>query len=266
MNPILPIGRILGINKGLIMRKILIGTAVALFSMCGLADASTLTVDYFTVTNTGSTTGDFGPCCSSPTPATLPYINVGDALGPNGLPVSHVGAGFPNSPTMLGASNQILWWTPSVANGIAANGTNTVTLPFSDGTFFAPQGTGSGNGSLFQTAILLGTLSGSGPASLSVTGDDDVLVYVNGKYVGGTPGVHGAETTSVALGSIFNGESLEIFYADRAESQAVLDLTLTGATVNAVPEPSTWAMMILGFVGVGLMAYRRKPKPTFRFA
>ena len=31
-------------------------------------------------------------------------------------------------------------------------------------------------------------------------------------------------------------------------------LTLT----TAVPEPSTWAMMILGFVGVGFMAYRRK--------
>jgi len=26
----------------------------------------------------------------------------------------------------------------------------------------------------------------------------------------------------------------------------------------AVPEPSTWAMLILGFVGVGLMAYRRR--------
>ena len=28
--------------------------------------------------------------------------------------------------------------------------------------------------------------------------------------------------------------------------------------VSAVPEPSTWAMMILGFAGVGFMAYRRK--------
>jgi hypothetical protein len=28
--------------------------------------------------------------------------------------------------------------------------------------------------------------------------------------------------------------------------------------VSAVPEPSTWAMMIFGFVGVGFMAYRRK--------
>jgi PEP-CTERM motif len=38
------------------------------------------------------------------------------------------------------------------------------------------------------------------------------------------------------------------------------------AGVSAVPEPSTWGMMILGFMGVGFMAYRRKAKPGFRFA
>jgi hypothetical protein len=30
------------------------------------------------------------------------------------------------------------------------------------------------------------------------------------------------------------------------------------ATIAAVPEPSTWAMMILGFAGVGYVAYRRR--------
>ena len=35
--------------------------------------------------------------------------------------------------------------------------------------------------------------------------------------------------------------------------------------VAAVPEPSTWAMMILGFTGVGFMAYRRRNQmPAFR--
>jgi PEP-CTERM motif len=33
-----------------------------------------------------------------------------------------------------------------------------------------------------------------------------------------------------------------------------------GVFVLAVPEPSTWAMMILGFVGVGFMGYRRSRK------
>jgi hypothetical protein len=30
--------------------------------------------------------------------------------------------------------------------------------------------------------------------------------------------------------------------------------------VSAVPEPSTWAMMILGFAGIGFIAYRRRNK------
>jgi hypothetical protein len=35
---------------------------------------------------------------------------------------------------------------------------------------------------------------------------------------------------------------------------------------SPVPEPSTWAMMILGFAGVGFMAYRRKSKPALAAA
>jgi hypothetical protein len=33
---------------------------------------------------------------------------------------------------------------------------------------------------------------------------------------------------------------------------------------SAVPEPSTWAMMVLGFLGVGFMAYRRRGHSSFR--
>ncbi len=34
--------------------------------------------------------------------------------------------------------------------------------------------------------------------------------------------------------------------------------SFAAAVVTDVPEPSTWAMMILGFTGVGFMAYRRR--------
>lgn len=35
-----------------------------------------------------------------------------------------------------------------------------------------------------------------------------------------------------------------------------------GAGITAaVPEPSTWAMLLLGFAGIGFMAYRQKSKP-----
>ena len=44
-------------------------------------------------------------------------------------------------------------------------------------------------------------------------------------------------------------------------SQAYNGLTVIATNgVAAVPEPSTWAMMILGFAGVGAMAYRRSRK------
>jgi hypothetical protein len=39
-----------------------------------------------------------------------------------------------------------------------------------------------------------------------------------------------------------------------------------GLQVTAVPEASTWAMMILGFLGVGFVAYRRRSNHSFRLA
>jgi hypothetical protein len=44
-------------------------------------------------------------------------------------------------------------------------------------------------------------------------------------------------------------------YLDEVSVEAV-----AAVPVAAVPEPSTWAMMILGFAGVGFMAYRRSRK------
>ncbi len=42
--------------------------------------------------------------------------------------------------------------------------------------------------------------------------------------------------------------------------------TGTMTAITSVPEPSTWAMMILGFAGVGFMTYRRRNQATLREA
>jgi hypothetical protein len=39
---------------------------------------------------------------------------------------------------------------------------------------------------------------------------------------------------------------------------------VSGVITAAVPESSTWAMMILGFMGVGFLAYRRRAQPSLR--
>jgi hypothetical protein len=46
----------------------------------------------------------------------------------------------------------------------------------------------------------------------------------------------------------------------------VMDDFLYGEPVAGVPEPSTWAMLLLGFAAVGFMAYRRKLRPALMAA
>ena len=48
--------------------------------------------------------------------------------------------------------------------------------------------------------------------------------------------------------------------------RATFESFLTVTAVTSVPEPSTWAMMILGFCGLGFMAYRRKSKSALMAA
>ena len=58
--------------------------------------------------------------------------------------------------------------------------------------------------------------------------------------------------------------SLTEVYTINANGSGTASSTIN---ISAVPEPSTWAMMILGFIGVGFMAYRRNDKQAgFRFA
>jgi hypothetical protein len=54
-----------------------------------------------------------------------------------------------------------------------------------------------------------------------------------------------------------------IWSAPDATGMAFFSTTIS---MSAVPEPSTWAMMILGFAAVGFMAYRRKSKVALRLA
>jgi len=71
-----------------------------------------------------------------------------------------------------------------------------------------------------------------------------------------------------------SGLSTDDFVANSELAYFAADLTNgtnTGSQawetrVSAVPEASTWAMMILGFFGVGFMAYRRKGQAALRLA
>jgi hypothetical protein len=77
------------------------------------------------------------------------------------------------------------------------------------------------------------------------------------------------DATGIALLNAAQGGTF-IFGGGTAET--TVESQLFGYTVGlpaaqldlsaAVPEPSTWAMMLLGFAGIGFIAYRRKSKPA----
>ena len=50
------------------------------------------------------------------------------------------------------------------------------------------------------------------------------------------------------------------------ETFAAYGPALDNVSVTAVPEASTWAMLLLGFMGVGFMAYRSKSNASLRVA
>jgi len=56
----------------------------------------------------------------------------------------------------------------------------------------------------------------------------------------------------------FSNVAGKLSFVDLGPSDQIGNLIDNVVVTTGVPEPSTWAMMVLGFFGVGLLAYRRK--------
>jgi hypothetical protein len=80
----------------------------------------------------------------------------------------------------------------------------------------------------------------STPLTLTYGAYTDPGVYVNYSVTSAT-GIGGFSFDGAALGNT-----------------SIDNVVATDNLVAGVPEPSTWAMMILGFAGIGFMTYRRK--------
>jgi hypothetical protein len=117
-----------------------------------------------------------------------------------------------------------------------------------------------GNGNSYGT-----TTVASGPMQqFSVTLSQAAIADLNAaaNSQSDTRFVVGGSLLSIS-GPFANEQLFAIFGPQTALAPAAM---LNLETVGAVPEPSTWAMMILGFGGVGFMAYRRRRDQNFALA
>jgi PEP-CTERM motif len=94
----------------------------------------------------------------------------------------------------------------------------------------------------------------------SRTSDGDNVSFSFGSDLSGA-GAHSAN-----LQIFTNATSFVDPFASFQDSNGDVFSISVPAPTPAVPEPSTWAMLLLGFAGIGFMANRRKSKPALMAA
>jgi hypothetical protein len=185
------------------------------------------------------------------------------------------------SPPLISAGNYV-YPNQTVANWTYVGGSGLIDTSQGNNAWYgttSPSGF-SGNqyafvqnsGTLSQTfnSALAGLttvswLEGSRPDLVCCNGNQTYEVLLNGNviYSNTTPSGQNFLATS-AIGSLIAGlNTLEFLGLSQNPDSTVF---LDNVSVAAVPEASTWAMMILGFFGVGFAAYRRKSKLFLRLA
>ena len=78
-----------------------------------------------------------------------------------------------------------------------------------------------------------------------------------------TPGCNGHNYCPVVpFGVTFSGVAESVNFGGTADFVVYDDITLGSSTpITGVPESSTWAMMLAGFAGVGLLGYHKTANP-----
>jgi PEP-CTERM motif len=118
-----------------------------------------------------------------------------------------------------------------------------------------------------QWKVIFGTgtysLDCSNPTSCIIDTVGDMTVNTTALMNTPSQGIHGWEEVSMDFVASASSETLSFLAWGDNGSTINLPPTVFLAGVNSpslVPEPSTWAMMVMGFVGLGFMGRRRMMK------
>jgi hypothetical protein len=206
----------------------------------------------------------FNPCCGTNAPSPT-FTPTATELQTQGL---RVYAGGPSNFGLDPSNNWILASFGSATRNILVF--SNLDHPGASYDGYQYQIWGSNNKSSWTPLFNVTSVNGSGEPFTLGTFTGTAPLTVNSVQ---TPGFNSAGT--VGYEATFSFLNAYQYYALGSSTFATQsgnadqELSAVGsfnASVKGVPEPSTWAMMILGFLGVGFLAYRRKNNYSFRLA
>jgi PEP-CTERM motif-containing protein len=158
------------------------------------------------------------------------------------------------------ACNSIPGWTFTGGAYLATNG-QTASGAYTDGALLLNENNTPRTAAFTYAGLTVGqtyTVSFNvyGDNRPAPTYDPDWTITVNGNTTSGfdhTPGTFNGELVQFNFVATGN-DTLTFSQTSDQQASPIFD----DFAIAAVPEASTWAMMIVGFAGVGLMAYRRR--------
>jgi hypothetical protein len=260
------------------VRKLLL-TATALLALTAAPARADIVLFGGTIASSLYTTGGvgFGAFSRVLTLQSSPTEHGSNTPGPGGTTISHdqaiTGANKAGTPTL-----QSIGWGTGEDVGIGFNANepgsaskgsltlNTLILTIFDGTTALKSFNLAAPISFSKDQLALE--GGNGQALWRFVLDDaQADVYTAFIKAAGPGALNYRAGLEASLGTPFNSEAGAesfLFFHNSAGTPCFTCGPTT--TVAAVPEPATWAMMILGFAGIGFTAYRRKRQGALRIA
>jgi hypothetical protein len=253
---------------GTMLRKLFIATAIlaGMAGMAGMANADTVYIDpadfHVGADSSGGPGSDPNPIASNSQFFIADNANTAISIPLTIYLATPDGAAAPTFSSIVYNS---LTSSPTVSFGSVTQLAGT----FTSGDLYSFVGCAACDNSLnftnFSTAEapLFGNVAPTAYDVYQVTvqtgfsGKD--FIQVNGTFDLGTIIAPLAQNTDNS-----NPNHIQITVYDTAFTNAGLITHHLPNLTQGVPEPSTWAMMILGFFGVGFMAYRRKSQMSLR--
>jgi hypothetical protein len=117
------------------------------------------------------------------------------------------------------------------------------------------------NNTLFNFTGMVSVTNGQ---QFTVGHDDGLTLVINGQTVIDEPQPTSFNTDTATYTGPTGTYAFQLVYGEVLGAPAALEISLP--LTSAVPEPSTWAMMILGFFGIGFMTYRQRKNTALRIA